>query len=59
MFSFHHQAKCATYWPKVNEVIDLCSFTVKTVSEKKTPEYILREFDILYKNEVSIKTKIV
>jgi len=45
------RAKCAKYWPIANNTMDLCNFTVKNSTDKETPEYIFREFDITYKKE--------
>ena len=35
--------------------MDLDSFKIENISEKETAEYILREFRVIYKKEVSLK----
>ena len=58
MKGFHYrcyqQTKCAKYWPKVKETMDLSNFRIRNCSEKETQEYILRDFQVTYNKEVNM-----
>ncbi|KAI2798595.1 protein tyrosine phosphatase, non-receptor type 11, partial [Blomia tropicalis] len=40
--------KCARYWPNKDQSIEYNHVTVKTINEKPTLDYTLREFSIMY-----------